>query len=50
MVTAGEQVGWKYVSKDFKMLIAAAFIIAKQFEAIFMFFNRKMVESVFHSS
>lgn len=34
----------EYVSKDFKMLIAAVFIIAKLFEALFMLFNRRMVE------
>jgi len=33
---------WEYSSKDFKMLIAAVFIIAKLFEAVFMFFNRRI--------
>lgn len=36
---------WKYVSKDFKMLIAAVFIIAEIFKAMFLFFNRRMVGS-----
>lgn len=34
---------WEYVSKDFKILIAAVCRKAEIFKALFMFFNRKMV-------